>query len=412
MVNEVLDRISTRIESFEKEMTDCSSQLIAMPALSPKEGGEGEAKKAAYLEGMLRNWGFTDITHFDAPDPQAPGGLRPNIVVRMKGKDSSRTLWLVAHLDIVPPGDLKKWTTDPFKAEVKDGKIFGRGSEDNGQALVATLFAFRTIKELGITPAMDVALLLGADEETGSDKGVTYMLDKGVFKKGDVFLVPDGGNENGTLLEVSEKTIMWLKFTTEGKQSHGSMPQRGNNAHRAGMKLALAIDAALHKKYGKKNKLFDPPYSTFEPTKKEANVPNVNTIPGEDVFYFDTRVLPEFKPADVDKVIAATMKKVAKATKTKIKVEKVQFAPAAPPTSPDSGIVKKLGECVKAVYKNKPYAGGIGGGTFAAIFRRAGHDAVVWSKLDDTCHGPNEYAYIKNIVGDSKVCALMMATFQ
>jgi len=178
------------------------------------------------------------------------------------------------------------------------------------------------------------------------------------------------------------------------------------------MKLALALDAALHKKYGKKNKLFDPPYSTFEPTKKEANVPNVNTIPGEDVFYFDTRILPEFKPAEVDKLIAATMKNVAKATKTKIKVEKVQFAPAAPPTSPDSAIVKTLGACVKAVYKNKPYAGGIGGGTFAAIFRRAGHDAVVWSKLDDTCHGPNEYAYIKNILGDSKVCALMMATFQ
>jgi succinyl-diaminopimelate desuccinylase len=412
MADDVLGKISTRIESLEKEMIDCSVQMIGMPALTPKEGGEGEGKKAAYLEGMLRTWGFTDITHYDAPDEKAPGGVRPNIVVRMKGKDSSRTLWLVAHLDIVPPGDLKKWNTDPFKAEIKDGKIFGRGSEDNGQALVATMFAFRAIKEMGITPAVDVALLLGADEETGSEKGVTSMLDKGVFRKNDVFLVPDGGNEKGTLLEVSEKTIMWLKFTVEGKQSHGSMPQRGNNAHRAGMKLALALDAALHKKYGKVNKLFDPPYSTFEPTKKEANVPNVNTIPGEDVFYFDTRILPEFKPAEVDKLIAATMKKVAKTTKTKIRVEKVQFAPAAPPTSPDSAIVKKLGECVKAVYKNKPYAGGIGGGTFAAIFRRAGHDAVVWSKLDDTCHGPNEYAYIKNIVGDSKVCALMMATFQ
>ena len=412
MANDVLGNISTKIDGYEKEMIDCSVQMIGMPALTPKEGGEGEGKKAAYLEGMLRNWGFTDITHYDAPDEKAPGGVRPNIVVRMKGKDSSRTLWLVAHLDIVPPGDLKKWNTDPFKAEIKDGKIFGRGSEDNGQALVATMFAFRAIRELGITPALDVALLLGADEETGSEKGVTSMLDKGIFKKDDVFLVPDGGNEKGTLLEVSEKTIMWLKFTVEGKQSHGSMPQRGNNAHRAGMKLALALDAALHKKYGKKNKLFDPPYSTFEPTKKEANVPNVNTIPGEDVFYFDTRILPEFKPAEVDKLIAATMKNVAKATKTKIKVEKVQFAPAAPPTSPDSAIVKTLGACVKAVYKNKPYAGGIGGGTFAAIFRRAGHDAVVWSKLDDTCHGPNEYAYIKNILGDSKVCALMMATFQ
>jgi succinyl-diaminopimelate desuccinylase len=253
---------------------------------------------------------------------------------------------------------------------------------------------------------------MGSDEETGSDKGVHFMMDKDIFKKGDVFLVPDGGNSDGTLLEVSEKTIMWLKFTVEGKQCHGSMPQRGNNAHRAGMKLALELDRVLHKKYGKRNKLFDPPVSTFEPTKKEANVPNINTVPGEDIFYFDTRILPEFKPAEVEKLIAATVKKIAKQTKTKIKVEKMQFAPAATPTSPDAPIVKALGQSVKAVYKNKPYAGGIGGGTFAAIFRRAGFDAVVWARMDDTCHGPDEYAWIKFIVGDAKVCAHLMATFQ
>jgi len=412
MVDELLGRISEKIQGYENEMVELSKTIIGMPALSPHEGGEGEAKKAAYVENMLRGWGFNDITHFDAPDEKAPGGVRPNFVVRMKGKDSSRTLWLVAHLDIVPPGDLKKWSSDPYNAVVKDGKIYGRGSEDNGQALVATCFAFRALKELGITPAVDVALLMGSDEETGSDKGVLYMMDKGIFKKGDAFLVPDGGNPAGTLLEVSEKTIMWLKFTVEGKQCHGSMPQRGNNAHRAGMKLALELDKALHKKYGKKNKLFDPPVSTFEPTKKEANVPNINTVPGEDIFYFDTRILPEFKPADVEKLIAATVRKMAKLTKTKIKYEKMQFAPAAPPTSPDAPIVKALSQCVKAVYKNKPYAGGIGGGTFAAIFRRAGYDAVVWSRLDDTCHGPDEYAWIKFIVGDSKVCALMMATYQ
>jgi succinyl-diaminopimelate desuccinylase len=412
MADEILARISRKIEGYQNEMVELSKTIIGMPAVTPKEGGEGEAKKAACIENLLKGWGFTDITHFDAPDETAPGGVRPNFVIRMKGKDSSRTLWLVAHLDIVPPGDLKKWTCEPFNACVKDGKIYGRGSEDNGQALVATVFAFRAMKELGITPAVDVALLMGSDEETGSEKGVMHMMDKGIFKKGDVFLVPDGGNPEGTLLEVSEKTIMWLKFTVEGKQCHGSMPQRGNNAHRAGMKLALELDKVLHQKFGRKNKLFDPPVSTFEPTKKEANVPNINTVPGEDVFYFDTRILPEFKPSDVDKAINATMKKIAKLTKTKIKVEKVQFAPAASPTSPDSAIVKALGQCVRAVYKNKPFAGGIGGGTFAAIFRRGGFDAVVWSRLDDTCHGPDEYAWIKFIVGDSKVCALLMASFQ
>jgi len=412
MAEDIFEKVSKKIESYENEMVDCACKLVAMPAITPHEGGEGEAKKAAYVEGMLKGWGFKDITHCDAPDDKAPGGKRPNIVVRMKGRDSSRTLWVVSHLDVVPPGDLKKWDTDPFKAVVKDGKIYGRGTEDNHQALVASMFAFRALKELGITPPMDVALILGSDEETGSDKGVLYMMDKSIFKKGDIFLVPDGGNEDGTLMEVSEKTIMWLRFTVEGKQCHGSMPQRGNNAHRAGMKLALALDEALHKKYGKVDKLFDPPVSTFEPTKIEANVPNVNTIPGEDVFYFDCRILPDFKPGDVDKTIGDTIANIEKETKTKIKVEKVQFAPAAPPTSPDAPIVKALSEAIKRVYNNKPYAGGIGGGTFAAIFRRAGFDAVVWARLEDTCHGPNEFAHIKFILGDAKVIGALMATFK
>ncbi|MEM2870509.1 MAG: M20 family metallo-hydrolase [Thermoplasmata archaeon] len=412
MDRELLAKVSERIQAWESEMVECLCALVGMPAISPREGGEGEGRKAEYLEGMLRGWGFSEIAHYDAPDDKAPGGKRPNIVVRLRGLDSSRTLWVVAHMDVVPPGDLKKWESDPFKAVVKEGKVYGRGAEDNGQALVASTFALRALKELGVTPPLDIGLILGSDEETGSEKGVMYMMDKGIFREGDVFLVPDGGNPDGTLLEVSEKTIMWLKFTVEGKQCHGSMPQKGTNAHRAGMKLALALDEVLHKRFARRNRLFDPPVSTFEPTKKEANVPNINTIPGEDVFYFDMRILPDFRPGDVEKVVTSTMKRVAKQTKTKMRYEKVQFAPAAPPTSPDSPIVKKLAECVRAVYRNRPYAGGIGGGTFAAIFRRAGFDAVVWSRLDDTCHGPNEYARIKNVVGDAKVMALLMASFQ
>jgi succinyl-diaminopimelate desuccinylase len=108
MADELLAKISEKIAGYENEMVEFSKTLIGIPAISPKEGGKGESQKAAYIENILRQWGFDDITHFDAPDETALGGKRPNFVVRMKGKDSSRTLWLVAHMDIVPPGDLKK----------------------------------------------------------------------------------------------------------------------------------------------------------------------------------------------------------------------------------------------------------------------------------------------------------------
>jgi succinyl-diaminopimelate desuccinylase len=89
--------------------------------------------------------------------------------------------------------------------------------------------------------------------------------------------------------------------------------------------------------------------------------------------------------------------------KVKIHMEVVQKAPAAPPTSPQAPVVLALKKAVKAVYRKEARAMGIGGGTVAAVFRRAGFPAACWSKLDETAHQPNEYCIIDNMVGDAKV---------
>jgi len=288
---------------------------------------------------------------------------------------------------------------------VKDGKIFGRGVEDNGQELIAALYAVKALKDEGITPSNNINIAIVADEETGSDFGIRPLIEKGLFGKDDLIIVPDGGNKDGTLIEVSEKTIMWIKIRTIGKQCHGSMPKRGINAFKAAMKFGVKVEEELYKIYNKRDDLFDPPTSTFEPTKKEGNVPNINTIPGEDIFYMDCRILPDYDPEEVFNFIKGVADNVAKETGAKFEFERPQYDPAAPPTSPDSPVVLALKEAIEKVYHIKPYAGGIGGGTCAAIFRRAGYPAVVWAKLDDTCHAPNEYAVIENIVNDAKVYA-------
>ena len=403
-----LEKIYEKINSEENKMVEFLGEMIKIRALDPRSGGEGEYAKAKWLENELKKMGFK-VEWYNCPDDRVPSKVRPSLVVREEGNDKSKTLWIVTHTDIVPEGDLKKWNTDPYKPFVKDGKIFGRGVEDNGQELVASLFALKSLKELGIKPKINVALAFVADEETGSEKGIKYLIEKKLFKKEDLIVVPDGGNSDGTLVEVAEKSIAWIKFTIEGKQSHASMPHLGKNAMRAGMRLGILIDEKLHEKFSKKNELFDPPLSTFEPTKKEANVPNINTIPGEDVFYFDCRVLPEYKLSDVMSTIEECVKKIEKEYDVKVRIEKMQFEDAAPTTPVDAPVVKLLIESVKKVYKNQPKPGGIGGGTCAAIFRRAGYNAVVWAKLDDTCHGPNEYAIIDNLIGDAKVYATMMS---
>ncbi len=91
-----------------------------------------------------------------------------------------------------------------------------------------------------------------------------------------------------------------------------------------------------------------------------------------------------------------------------ITFEHMQRAAAAPPTPPDAAVVKALKKAIKAVYGTDSRAIGIGGGTVAAYFRRAGYEAACWSKVDETAHQPNEYCIIDNMIGDAKVFAHIM----
>jgi succinyl-diaminopimelate desuccinylase len=411
MVNkEVYEKLATRIYNMRDEMVETLGNLIKIPALGPRNQGQGELEKAEYLVKLIDNFGFDEIARVDAPDEDVESGLRPNIIAKIKGKGNTGvTIWIVTHTDIVPPGDMSKWETDPYEPIVKNGKIYGRGTEDNGQSLVASLYAVKALIDEGIKPEFDVGLAFMADEETGSGKGIKYVIKQGLFNPEDLIIVPDSGNEQGTQLEVSEKSIMWLKITTTGQQCHGSMPDNGINAFKAAMKFGVLADKELYEKFNFEDPLFDPPRSTFEPTMKDANVPNINTIPGEDVFYMDCRVMPNYQIENVIEILESLSTQIESETGAKVKIEKVMEDKAAPPTAPDAPVVEKLKEAVNFVYNNDPQPGGIGGGTCAAIFRREGYPAVVWSKIDNTCHGPNEYSNIDNLVNDAKVYAALLS---
>ena len=397
------DKLFRRIEQYRDEMVDLQMRLCAIPAIAPSSGGEGEAKKADFLVEWLRDNGFVDVSLIKAPDLDAPDGYRPNVLAYFRGKSSARTTWIMTHTDVVPPGEMSLWKGHPFKAWVEKGKVFGRGVEDNQQDMVASLFAVKALRAEGIEPNCDIGIALVADEETGSRKGIDYVLQNHkVFRRQDLIVVPDAGNEHGTMIEVAEKSILWLKFKTIGKQAHGSTPEKGINSFKAASFFIAALND-LYRIYPAKDKLFDPPISTFEPTKKEANVPNVNTIPGEDVFFMDSRILPQFEVRDVEKTIQKIAAGIERKFKVKIHAEVQQKALAAPPTSAEAPVVQALKRAVRTVYGKDAKAMGIGGGTVAAVFRRAGFPAACWSKLDETAHQPNEYCIIDNMIGDAKV---------
>ncbi|RDV84302.1 M20 family metallo-hydrolase [Ammonifex thiophilus] len=412
-------RVLEEVERLRGEMVEALVELIKIPALSPDNGGEGELRKAEKLEEIIRQWPFDRIERYDAPDPRALNGIRPNLLAYYYGEqgEQSPRLWILTHLDVVPPGDLEKWTeTSPFNPLLKEGKVYGRGSEDNGQSLVASLYAVRALMNLGLRPKRTFVLAFVSDEETGNRYGIEWLMKNHpeLFRREDLVLVPDGGNREGTFIEIAEKSLLWLKVKVEGKQVHGSTPHKGFNAFRVALDYARVLDQRLHEKFDVEDELFEYPISSFEPTMGRSLSDAPNIIPGEAEVVFDCRVLPCYR---LDEILheAETLarrlegeyrRELGERTFPRIKLEVLQQV-ESPATPSDSPIVKLLRRAIRELRGKEARVGGIGGGTFAAYFRRLGIPAAVWGTFDELAHQPNEYARIDNLVEDAKVMAYL-----
>ena len=407
------EKIFSWIDKSIDIAVELETELTKRPAISPDSGGEGEYDKCLFLEKWLRDHGITNIERYDAPDDRAKNKVRPNLIATIEGSSGKEgCLWIMSHMDVVPPGDEKLWENDPWTVIRKDdppgSRLYGRGVEDNKQGMVSSILAALAFTQQGIKPSCTIKLLFAADEEVGSYYGIDWLVKnhRALFNSKDCAIVPDGGDLNGQEIEIAEKNILWMKFVTKGKQTHGSMPDTGNNAFIAGSDLALCLHNDLSSVYGDHDKMFLPDYSTFQPTKKEANVPNINTIPGEDVFYMDMRILPRYPVKSVLVEINGIKARIEKKYKVTVEASIVQ-SNESKPTPADCAVVKVLSEAANEVYGVKTYPVGIGGGTMAANLRNIGINCAVWTKTQETLHQPNEYVLLDNIKGDAKVMALM-----
>lgn len=401
-------QLLSKIDDLKDAALDLHAKLVAIPAIGPTNNGTGEKAKADFLTEYLKKNGFGEVKSYNAPDDRVECGYRPNLVTMIPGQDSSRTLWIISHMDVVPVGDLSLWDTDPFKMVQDEDAIYGRGVEDNHQGLVSSVLAAKALMDSGMTPGINIGLIFVSDEETGSHYGLEYMVKEhsDLFKKKDLFLVPDSGEPDSALVEIAEKSSIWFKVTVEGKQCHASTPEQGVNSLVAAAAMIMEVPE-LKYHFDEENELFSPPHSTFEPTKKEANVENINTIPGKDVFYIDCRILPNYKLQEVIDQVKGMALYVAEEYNVKITVDIESKSQAAPATPVDSEIVEKIVFAVKEVYGVDAKPGGIGGGTVAAHLRELGYQTVVWSTLLHQAHQPNEKGSISNTLNDAKVMALL-----
>ena len=394
-----LQKLNAYIESMRGEIVKAMSDMIRIKAISPASGGQGESQRATFLQDMLESWGLK-VKRYDYKDET--GTVRSNLISTFGSK--TRTVWIVAHMDTVAEGERSLWTHDPFEVRIKGDKISGRGTNDNGEALIGAMFAMKAIAQRYHNVKYNYGLALVADEELGSKFGIRKLIKEGIFKKDDMFIVPDSNTKNGDKIEIAEKSILWLKITVHGKQVHASTPEKGVNAHIHSARLMVELNQFLHKKYDSTDDVFEPKCSTFEMTKHEKNVDSINIVPGKDVFYMDSRILPKYKTKD----IIADVKGITKQPcfkKVRIDLEPVQQEDAPQPTDTQSEVFIALSDAIKQQLNIKPKSTGIGGGTCAAYFRREGWPAVVWGVGEDMAHQPNEFAYIKDIITCAKVFA-------
>lgn len=403
-----LEKVFNTIDGYRDEIINFQADLTSRVALGPENEGTGEHDKAGYLMKRLEELKPDFLEEIKAPDERAREGYRPNLVAKWEAGNTGSTVWVLSHMDVVPPGDLSLWDSDPYQIKVEDDKIIGRGVEDNQHGIISSYLALKAIRDSEVALGRAVGLIIVADEETGSKYGLDYLLKKhgDFFKNDDLIIVPDGGNDDGTMIEVAEKSMLWLRFTVTGQQCHASTPEKGKNSLYGAARLIVDL-RKLKDEFGLTDELYSPPLSTFEPTKMEANIPNINTIPGRDVFHIDCRILPEYQVDDILAAAEQIAAQVAKELDLSILVEPIYRQEASTPTPANSPVVVVLARAIKAVKGLEAKPMGIGGGTVAAFFRKAGLPAAVWMTMPNTPHQPNEYCLIKNIISDAKVFACL-----
>jgi acetylornithine deacetylase/succinyl-diaminopimelate desuccinylase-like protein len=227
--------------AIEKHALDVLQRAVRLAPVNPPAN---TASSAALFKAELEAAGLEPKVYTSGPDGQT------NLVVRLRGRDSSKKpLLLLNHFDVVPV-DAKAWSVEPFGGLLRDGWIWGRGTLDMKGIGVQQLTALITMKRMGIVPPRDIVMLSTADEETNGVLGIQWMLKNHLDEIDPEYVIDEGGLGSRDLftpgklvfgISVGEKQMMWLRLRAKGTAGHGSQPIADN----ANMILLAAIEKAL-----------------------------------------------------------------------------------------------------------------------------------------------------------------------
>ena len=366
-----------------------AKELIRFPSITPVDAGIMK-----FLEKKLKRLGFkTKTLEFKER------GFKPvkNLYARFGNK--SPNFCYAGHLDVVPPGNIKDWTTNPFEPSIKKGHLIGRGANDMKSSIAAFVSAVSTFLSKNKKFNGSISLLITGDEEgdavNGTKKVVEFLRKK--REKIDFCLVGEPTNPNvlGEMIKIGRRGSLTGKLIIFGLQGHVAYPSRANNPS--------TIIVNILKKL--KEIQFDKGTRDFQPTNLEVTKININNtadnvIPATAEATFNIRFNNKHSSNSLKKKLNKIFRKMTKKHKSKFKIE-YRVSGEAFLTKPNKTTFM-IQNIIKKITKLKPKLSTTGG-TSDLRFIRTICPGLEFGLVGKTMHKVDEAVSLKDLKNLKKI---------
>ena len=366
-----------------------AKELIKFPSITPVDAGVMK-----FLEKKLKKLGFkTKVIEFKEKN------FKPVKNLYAKFGNQEPNFCYAGHLDVVPPGNFKDWTVNPFKPSIKKGHLIGRGANDMKSSIAAFVSAVSIFLNKNRKLKGSISLLITGDEEgeaiNGTKKVVDYLKKK--KEKINFCLVGEPTNPNrlGEMMKIGRRGSLTGKLIINGIQGHVAYPQRANNPSTTIIQILNEL----------KNIKFDRGTKDFQPTNLEVTKINIknnaeNVIPGSAEACFNIRFNNKHSSNSIKKRLNNIFKKISKKNKSKFKVE-YKVSGEAFLTKPNNTtfMIQKI---IKKITKIKPKLSTTGGTSDARFIRKIS-PCVEFGLVGKTMHKVDEAVSLKDLKSLTKI---------
>ncbi len=366
-----------------------AKELIRFPTVTPVDAGVMK-----FLEKKLKKLGFkTKLLEFKEKD------FKPvkNLYARLGRKGPN--FCYAGHLDVVPPGNIKDWTINPFKPSVKNNHLIGRGANDMKSSVAAFVSAVSNFLSKNEKFNGSISLLITGDEEgdaiNGTKKVVEYL--KKRKEKINFCLVgePTNPNKLGEMIKVGRRGSLTGKLIIFGLQGHVAYPARANNPSTIIVNILKELKDI---KFDKGTKEFQP--TNLEVTKININNTADNVIPATAEATFNIRFNNKHTSNSLKKRLNKIFRKITKKHKSKFKID-YRVSGEAFLTKPNKTTFM-IQNLIKKITKLKPKLSTTGG-TSDLRFIRNICPGLEFGLVGKTMHKVDEAVSLKDLKNLTKI---------